>query len=123
MRQGTEQNNKADGPLGIRTAVWFTVCGLLLVCVVTIGLLRYRTDAPTGDVTRANVVDQDLSPRRTARIIRRSVHENLAPQLYAGTTDRDDEEPRVSMIELMVHDRPTWIDAPAGGQRRYATRP
>jgi len=108
MRDGIKQNNKADGPLGIRTGVWLVVFGLLLVCVLTISLPRRHTSVPTPEAASEDVAVQSLLHRPASG--RHTAREQFTPEVYESAAGYDIGEAQLSMIEQMVQDRRTWTD-------------
>ena len=111
MRQRIEQKKKADGPLGVRIGVWFTVFGLVFACVLTISLSqrhssRLITETPLEDEADQDSLDRpQVSAQRTARI-------KFTPKVYESGSDYDNEDALLSMVEQMTQDRRTWMDNP-----------
>src|SRR5213592_3593711 len=54
----TNPNHKVSGPLGIRTSVWFIICGVLLTCVLLISISR-RHASPSA--VQAASADEDAT--------------------------------------------------------------
>src|SRR6185436_5993675 len=98
---------KTDGPLGIRIGVWFTVFGLVFVCLLTISLSQRHSSRPTTETPLEDEADQDSSDRpqasaqRTARI-------KFPPKVYESGSDCDNEDALLSMAEQLIEDRRTW---------------
>lgn len=83
MRSRIVQNEKNGAPLGIRTGVWLTVFGLLLLCMVAISLSRRSTTRPAGETASssgdATRQDSSASPQANGR---RTTHKYFAPEVY-----------------------------------------
>jgi len=106
-----EQKKKADGPLGIRTCVWITVSGLVLVCLVTISLSQRPSSRPTTETALEDVADQDSSNRPQVSV-QRTAHIKFRPKVYESGSDYNSEDALLSMVEQMTQDRRTWMDLP-----------
>jgi len=107
MRQHLNGNKKADGPLGVRPAVWLVVFGLVLVCMLIIS--RHHTEQPAREMAVEEVREQNSSPRSWPKIHRMAEVE-VRPEVYhvqVGYREID-----LSMVEQMVQDRRTWMDDP-----------
>jgi len=111
MRQRLKQIKKGEGPLGIRTAVWLSTFGLMLVGVLTIHLSRQHREPPAGEIASAEVADQDSLPLPQARV-RRAAHREVTPNVCESGVGCDKGEALFSMIEQMIQDRRTWMDNP-----------
>jgi hypothetical protein len=109
MRQRIEQKKKADGPLGIRTGVWLTVFGLVLVCLLTISLSQRHSSRPTTETPLENVAGQDSSNRPRVSV-QRTPNIKFTPKDYESGSDNEDA--LWSMAEQMAQDRRTWVDGP-----------
>jgi hypothetical protein len=111
MRQPIAHNNKAGGPLGIRSGVWLIVFGLLLLCVLTISLSYHHAYSRSGDIASEAIAGQDSSlPSQTRP--RRTADKEITPEVHDGGAAYDIGEPEFAVIEQMVQDRRTWVDGP-----------
>jgi len=107
MRQSIEQNKKADRP-GIRTGVWLTVFGLVLVCLLTISFPKCRA---TTETSLEDMADQDsvIQPHGS---VQRTSHIKFTPKVSDSGSDYDNEEALLTVVEQLTQDRRTWMDNP-----------
>src|SRR5213594_4718581 len=102
MRDRIEQSRKTDGPLGIRTGVWFIVFGAVLMCAVMIGLSSRQTSRPSHDIA-SEVLPAQGSSTRTASF-RRTSQREFIPAAYLSGSSYDIDEAQLTMIERMTQD-------------------
>src|SRR5688572_17249524 len=104
MRQRIEQKQKADRPPVIRTGVWLTVFGLVLVCLLTISLSQRHASRPTTEAPWEDGADQDSSNEPLVRV-QRTVNLKFTLNDYENGSDYDNEDALWFMVEQMAQDR------------------
>ena len=111
MRQRIEQKKNANGPLGIRTGVWLSGFGLVLVSLLILGSPRGDISRPTTETALEDLANQDSSNRPQVNAQRRA-NIKFTPKVSESVSDSDNDDDLLSMVEQMTQDRRTWMDDP-----------
>jgi len=105
---------KGEGPLGIRTGVWITVFGLVVLAgLLTMSLFQRPASRPTTESAVVDMAGRHSSDRPQAGVPWTS-RIKFTPKAPASGSDDDLEDALSAIVEPMTQDRRTWTDVPGG---------
>jgi hypothetical protein len=109
MKEQNKENNKIEGPLGIRLSVWLIVVSTALMCMLMISLPSRYESRPSPDAASESLSHQETPTRETRS--RRAARMEFAPATESGAKHHFDEAV-LALVEQMTQDRSTWWDSP-----------